>query len=98
VKFLNKDRLPLAAEVDGLEVQLGRRFPLPLRRLFLENNGGEPDPCVYQDESLHTIVNGTLPLFTGSDRETAVEVYKDLALSRRRWNRAFSLLQWMLVV
>lgn len=81
--FSNLDMLPSKSDVLKIEFELGIRFPSPLRRLFLENNGGEPEPYVYQDANLNTIVNETLPLVSSCCRTTAVDTYKVLISNKK---------------
>ena len=87
--FNNKDKWLSEDEVLGLEKSLGVEFPAPLRTLFVENNGGEPEPYVYQDDTVFTVVSETLPLISSTDRHTAIEVYNDLVIDRKLVKTSF---------
>ncbi|AEG00905.1 SMI1/KNR4 family protein [Methylomonas methanica] len=81
--FTNQDKRVLESDVTAIETELRIRFPEPLRKLFVENNGGEPEPYVYQDDSLSTVVSETLPLISDSGRGTAVDTYNNLVVKKR---------------
>ena len=81
--FTNKDKPLTEDEVTSVEISLGIEFPQPLRKLFIENNGGEPTPYVYRDEALSTVVSETLPLISDSGRGTAVDTYKNLVIDKK---------------
>ena len=83
MKFVNLDKRLNAEEVSSLEEDLRISFPGPLRRLFLENNGGEPEPYVYHEDQLYTVVNETLPLVSQDGRGTAIDTYENLVLGKR---------------
>ena len=78
MKFSNRDRGVTLDEVRVVEEELSLSFPDALKRLFLENNGGEPDP--YSFEGIY-IVNECLPL-RSNRRRTAVESYRLWCLER----------------
>ena len=80
--FENQDRLVTAKEIDGVETDLGMRFPNSLKKLFIENNGGSPIPYVLHTQDHYTTVSETLPLLSDEGRGTAVESYKTLILER----------------
>jgi hypothetical protein len=49
--------------------------------MYLASNGGEPDPYVFENDELDTVVSEFLPLRSES-RGTAVRSYKLLVLER----------------
>jgi len=49
--------------------------------MYLASNGGEPDPYVFENDELDTVVSEFLPLRSES-RGTAVQTYKLLVLER----------------
>ncbi len=81
MEFTNVDRKVSSDEVSAVEAELNLTFPKALRSLFLEHNGGEPEPYVFQEEGLYTVVNETLPLVS-EERGTAVRSYQLLVLER----------------
>ena len=91
MKFENKDKVLSVKDIQKVETELGLQFPEPLKRLFLENNGGDPDPNVYQNEDapLDTVVSETLPLVSSSDSLTAVVVYENLVLEEKLIHAVF---------
>jgi hypothetical protein len=82
MKFVNHDKLPTEAEVASAEIELGFKFPASLRSFFLENNGADPVPYVFKSETLHTVVNETLPLISNTGRGTALDSYKKLVIEK----------------
>lgn len=89
MRFVDCDKILTSDEIESVEAELGIVFPNSLRDLFLKNNGGEPEPYVFQDELLHAVVNETLPLISDTGRETAVETYQDLVLQKGIAKRQF---------
>lgn len=83
MQFTNLDRNLSEEEIEHVELELGISFPESLRDLFANHNGGEPDPYVFQEQDLHTVVNETLPLISGEGRGTAVRTYQLLVVERR---------------
>jgi SMI1 / KNR4 family (SUKH-1) len=70
------------AQLDAVERALQLRLPLPLRASYLQSNGGIPEPYVYEDERLDTVVTAFLPLVPRPDASrTAVDVYQHLVAS-----------------
>lgn len=89
MKFINLDRKLSDEEIADVESNLGISFPASLRDLFTNHNGGDPLPYVFQDYGLHTVVNETLPLISGEDRDTAVDTYRLLVLERQIVQKRF---------
>jgi hypothetical protein len=83
MQFTNLDRKLSNEEILNVESDLGISFPESLRDLFANHNGGQPEPYVFQEQGLHTVVNETLPLFSGEGRGTAVRTYQLLVIERQ---------------
>lgn len=89
MEFINLDRKLSDEEIADVESNLGISFPASLRDLFTNYNGGDPLPYVFQGYGLHTVVNETLPLISGEDRDTAVDTYRLLVLERQIVEKRF---------
>ncbi|MCF7982594.1 MAG: SMI1/KNR4 family protein [Pseudomonadales bacterium] len=83
VEFINTDILLKHEDIESLSASVGIAFPDALKSLFLKYNGGEPEPYNYVDDVVYLMVNETLPLATGRDRDTAIDVYNDLIVGRK---------------
>jgi hypothetical protein len=89
MEFTNLDRKLSEEEIANVESDLGILFPASLRDLFVNHNGGDPVPYVFQGHGLHTVVNETLPLISGEGRDTAVDTYELLVLERHIVGKRF---------
>jgi cell wall assembly regulator SMI1 len=67
------------ATVAACEAELGITLPPTLRAMYLAANGGEPDPYVFENEDLDTVVSEFLPLVSGG-RSCAMRCYQRLVL------------------
>ena len=78
------DSLPPLAErdVSAIESALGIVFPAELRTLYLHANGGIPEPYVFENDDLDTVVSEFLPLDADRTR-TAAKAYRRLVLEKR---------------
>ena len=65
-----------------MERLLGFSFPEPLRSSYLAANGGEPDPYVFQNDDVDTVVSQFLPLVSSS-RGTSVDAYRRLVKQKK---------------
>ncbi|CAN5401690.1 hypothetical protein BH09VER1_BH09VER1_09190 [soil metagenome] len=74
MKFTNPDSAIAEDEILRCEADCGIRLPCPLRLIYLDSNGGEPDPYVFQNDELDTVVSEFLPL-KSELRGTAVQSY-----------------------
>lgn len=81
MNFTSRDPPVTAPEIAQGEFDCGIRLPPPLRSMYLASNGGEPDPYVFENDELDTVVSEFLPL-KSHVRGTAVEAYKLLVLER----------------
>src|SRR5262245_15397292 len=78
VRFVDCDE-PLTEErIAHFERELGLRFPQSLREHYLRANGGCPDPYVYEDDDVDTVVQECLPL--GHGKGSAIKTYEVLVL------------------
>ena len=50
MRFINNDIILSEQKILDVEKQLKLKFPLSLRNLFLNYNGGDPDPHIFQNE------------------------------------------------
>lgn len=80
--FENRDLTLNESDIAAAEESIGLVFPHPLRRFYLEHNGGEPNPYVVRAPMIHTVVSETLPLASSSGRRTALETYRALVLEK----------------
>jgi hypothetical protein len=53
-----------------------------LRGQYLKSNGGTPDPYVYEDDDVDTVVSEFLPLVSCRAKRTAFNVYENLVLAK----------------
>ena len=77
MQFLNPDPPLTEADIAGCEAACRLRFPAPMRACYLGSNGGKPDPYVFENDEVDTVVARFLPLVSGS-RGTAVQSYQRL--------------------
>jgi SMI1-KNR4 cell-wall len=71
------------ADVDSAEARAGVRLPDALRHQYLQSNGGSPEPYVYEDDNLDTVVAAYLPLRSAGGKGTAVDAYLHLVLAKK---------------
>jgi hypothetical protein len=83
MEFLNPGRPVSRAEIADIEVALRLRLPVPLIWQYLQSNGGEPDPYVYEDNNLDTVVAAFLPIVSANASRTARDVYTGLVLEKK---------------
>jgi cell wall assembly regulator SMI1 len=79
--FANPEQPISESEIEQCEAACGIRFPRVLRSCYLSSNGGEPEPYVYQNDDLDTVVSEFLPLLSKS-RGSAVQSYQRLVSER----------------
>jgi len=89
MKFDNADRPLTSGDIDGVEAELGLVFPDELKSWYFRSNGGSPEPYVYEDDKLDTVVSSFLPIASLRGARTAVDTYKQLVLTRRVLSRQF---------
>jgi cell wall assembly regulator SMI1 len=80
--FKNCESPLSTAEVSAIETALGLQFPKPLRDHYLRWNGGSPEPYVYEDERVDTVVSEALPLKSERGTGTAVQTYRSLVIEK----------------
>jgi hypothetical protein len=81
MRFLNPEPGVSLLEVAEIEAILGIEFPPAVRSLYLSTNGGEPEPYVFENSNVDTVVAEFLPL--KSERKgTAVNSYGRLVIEQ----------------
>lgn len=70
-------------EIILIESKLTLSFPQELKEQYLFSNGGSPDPYVYEDDNLDTVVSSFLPLISSRGKRTAIDTYKNLVQSKK---------------
>lgn len=75
------------ADLDAFQRSFGVSLPEAVRRFYLSNNGGSPDPYVFENEDLDTVVSEFLALWPIPGRSSIVSAYsrlvQDLELVQR---------------
>jgi len=80
---MKSDDLPLSLEqIWAVERQLGFALPESLKRSYLAANGGEPEPYVFENDDVDTVVSQFLPLISPK-RSTSVDIYRRLVLQKQ---------------
>ena len=69
-------------QIAACEEACGVRLPLSLRECYQESNGGQPEPYVFENDHLDTVVSEFLPLSTDG-RGGAVKTYLLLVRERK---------------
>ena len=89
--FTNADMKLSESEIRRVEDGIGLTFPGPLRLHFMNYNGGEPEPYVFEndDAQISTVVTESLPLLTSSERGTAVAAYQNLIVEKALAPKSF---------
>jgi cell wall assembly regulator SMI1 len=82
MNFTNSDDPLSESEIARCEADLAIRLPSSLRECYLIANGGEPNPYVFQNAKLDTVVTEFLPLKSRS-RGTSVQCYRRLVLEKK---------------
>jgi hypothetical protein len=82
MEFLNSDYPLSETRIAECEAACGVLLPLSLRECYLAANGGVPNPYVFENTDLDTVVSEFLPLASES-RGTAVQCYQRLVLDRK---------------
>src|SRR6185437_16960316 len=70
------------ADIETAERRIGVQLPPVVQRLYLASNGGSPEPYVFSDENIDTVVSEFLQL-TGGSRGTALECYQRLVEKKK---------------
>jgi cell wall assembly regulator SMI1 len=80
MKFTDCKEPPTDEQIASFELELGIRFPPALREHYLHANGGSPDPYMYEDENVETVVLSCFPL--GRGKGSAISVYENLVVKK----------------
>jgi hypothetical protein len=83
VSFTDSEQPLSAKEIDAIADSVGLTFPSALKAHYLHANGGAPEPYVFEDDSVSTVVSEVLPLKARRGVGTAVQSYRRLALEKR---------------
>jgi hypothetical protein len=68
-------------DILNAETTLGIVLPLAVRDLYLSSNGGIPEPYVFENKDLDTVVSEFLPL--GENGDTAIQSYRRLVEEKK---------------
>jgi cell wall assembly regulator SMI1 len=82
MRFTNSDPSITVKDIVEIEAMLGSSLPSAVRNLYLSTNGGSPEPYVFENQEIDTVVAELLPL-KSSRRGTAPKSYQRLVLERR---------------
>ncbi|WP_371861258.1 SMI1/KNR4 family protein [Pseudoduganella lutea] len=82
MKFSSPDRKITESDINSVEATIGLLFPSVLRRQYLQSNGGVPEPYVYEDACIDTVVCEFIPIISDRGRCTAVSMYQNLVLDK----------------
>lgn len=82
MQFDDSDETLSPAELEQIEKDLQLEFPEPVKRLYLDSNGGTPSPYVFTNAIIDTVVSELLPL-TSKVNGTAIQSYKHLVLKSK---------------
>lgn len=80
MRFDNSERPVSERDIESVETTLGISLPAELRASYLLSNGGCPNPYVFENDEVDTVVAAFLPLKAAA-QETAVDVYRHLVLA-----------------
>jgi hypothetical protein len=83
MKFLNANRPVSRVEIADIEVTLGLGLPPSLISQYCQSNGGVPNPYVYEDNNVDTVVAAFLPIVSAYASRTAADVYRHLILEKK---------------
>lgn len=89
MKFTNSEPSINAQEIANAEKALGITFPASVRSLYLSTNGGNPEPYVFENDEINTVVSEFLPL-KSSSKGTALKSYERLVLNKKLVSHHFS--------
>jgi cell wall assembly regulator SMI1 len=82
MKFTNSEPSINAQDIANAEKTLGIAFPSSVRSLYLSTNGGIPEPYVFENDKVDTVVTEFLPL-KSSCKGTALKSYERLVLDKK---------------
>jgi cell wall assembly regulator SMI1 len=80
IKFTDCEELPTEEQITSFEHELSLQFPRGLREHYLRANGGSPDPYMYEDDNVDTVVSQCFPLRRG--KGSAISYYEILVLKK----------------
>lgn len=83
MRFDNPEVPVTSDEIKVIESNLSLSIPQELKEQYLRSNGGSPDPYVYEDDNVDTVVASFLPLVSSRGKRTAVDTYEHLVQSQK---------------
>jgi cell wall assembly regulator SMI1 len=81
--FTNPERSLSQRDITKVEKEFGLTFPAPVRKFYAQWNGGSPEPYMYQDDTIDTVVAELLPLKSSTGRGEAGQTYQRLVLEKQ---------------
>jgi hypothetical protein len=88
MQFSDSEDILSPVELEQIEKDLQLEFPEPVKRRYLDSNGGSPSPYVFTNYDVDTVVSELLPL-TSETSGTAVQSYQHLVLNLKLVPRTF---------
>lgn len=83
MRFDNPEVPVTLDEIKLIEAKLSLSLPQELKEQYLCSNGGSPDPYVYEDDNVDTVVASFLPILSSKGKRTAIDTYEHLVHSQR---------------
>jgi SMI1 / KNR4 family (SUKH-1) len=83
MKFENSEPPLNVVQIAEIESTLKLDLPQNLKKLYMTTNGGSPDPYVYEDDNVDTVVADFFPIASSSGARTAVDIYHNLVVSKK---------------
>lgn len=83
MKFDKPEVHVTSAQLSAIESNLSLNLPKKLKEQYLLSNGGNPDPYVYEDENVDTVVTRFLSITSSQKKRTAIDTYNHLVLTKK---------------
>lgn len=83
MRFDNPETPVTSEELTKIESNLALSIHQDLKSLYLRSNGGSPEPYVYEDDSVDTVVASFLPISSSSGKRTAADTYMHLVRAKK---------------
>jgi SMI1 / KNR4 family (SUKH-1) len=88
MKFINSESPITEQDIAHVERIIGLNFPPVIRDFYLSTNGGSPEPYVFENEAIDTVVSEFLPL-KSEGKGTALASYEYLVCKKKLVPRHF---------
>jgi|APLak6261674355_1056100.scaffolds.fasta_scaffold01511_3 hypothetical protein len=82
MKFTKSEQTLNDQDIVDAEAKLGIKFPLVVRNFYLSSNGGIPEPYVFENDDIDTVISEFLPLIS-ERRGTALQAYERLVTEKQ---------------